>query len=87
MITLKLGPKGRHLGIPAGWLLVTTGVAQEWDKFANVGSKTPFWQLTESDDWGMTADTFDALIRPCKHERLNMDGQCFSCGMDCRGFY
>lgn len=32
-----------------------------------------------------TVDRINGAKRSCKHERLNMDGICHSCGADCRG--
>ncbi|EKD89687.1 MAG: hypothetical protein ACD_33C00005G0002 [uncultured bacterium] len=64
--TIKVGPKGRVATIPDDWYLVKTGICIAGDMFANTTSGK--FQLVESDDIGMSSDSFDALIRKVKEK-------------------
>lgn len=61
---VKIGPKKKHLEIPAGWKLVTSGVIMSHDQFANVGEPNkPFWQIVDTDDVDDPVIWFEAVIR------------------------
>jgi hypothetical protein len=61
---IKFGPKEKHLKIPDGYIQVTEGVCKKNDKFANVGNvNSPFWQITDEEDWGNPVGEFECLIR------------------------
>lgn len=68
--TVKVGPKGRHMKVPYGYKVVADGVCVDDDKFAN--GMTYTWSSVESDDIGMSFDSFDCLIRKMSfQERLD----------------
>lgn len=60
-IRYKVGPRGRLVEIPEGWVVVTRGACKKGDKFAC--TVTAKFILCEEDDVGMEHDTFDLLIR------------------------
>jgi len=64
--TVKVGPKGRHITIPDGWVVVTSGVCKKGDKFVNCSSWK--WSETEEEDWGDEFDFFECLIRNTKND-------------------
>ena len=56
-----MGPKKKHVDIPDGWYLVTEGVCIKGDMFINPHNFIIY--NTEEFDYGIDADTFEALIR------------------------
>ena len=61
---VKVGDKKRHVTIPDGHFRVTSGNAQEGDLFCNL--QTFHFERCDTDDIGLTYDTFDVLIRRCE---------------------
>ena len=59
--TYKVGPRGRLVTIPEGFIKVEEGCAKKGDWFAN--TVTAYFEMCEDDDVGMEHDTFDLLIR------------------------
>ena len=61
MEVVKIGPKGRHVQIPAGWHRVTEGVCQLRDTYLDLF--TFAFAPVDDDDVGLPASAFDLLIR------------------------
>jgi hypothetical protein len=63
-MTIKVGPKDKHIEVPNGYSLVTEGVAKEGDMFCNVGNYPKmYWQYVEPDDIGESVGFFDVVVR------------------------
>ena len=58
---VKHGPKGRHVKIPDGWVVVEDGVCLPKDRFYDLGRRV--FRTVESDDIGFDVVDFDILIR------------------------
>ncbi len=58
---VKIGPKGRHMKVPYGYKIVTSGICEDGDMFAN--GLTYTWSSVEHDDINMPCDSFECLIR------------------------
>lgn len=59
---VKVGEKGKHLTIPEGWHLVTSGLVKKNDKYAHV-EKHCWYPVEEDFDVGHPAEWIDFLIR------------------------
>lgn len=64
MNIVKVGGKGKHLPIPEGWKLVTSGLIQKGDKIAEIIRFV--WDDAEGEGWvGIDVSTLEdgAVIR------------------------
>lgn len=61
---VKVGVKGRHVSIPAGFVRVVDGLCVEGDLFYDLHNLR--FVSVESDDVGMPWDSFDLLVRSVK---------------------
>lgn len=62
---VKLGPKKKHLRLPFGYKVVTEGVCEAGDIYANMSNpNSPRWSVVEEDfDVGEPVSNFECLIR------------------------
>ena len=64
MPTVKVGPKKRHLDLPEGAVMVTTGNVLFGDLIANI--HVPCWTRPDSDEVNTPVEWYDAVCRPLK---------------------
>lgn len=63
---LKIGTKGRHVELPDGWYIVTSGFVKPLDMFIDAHSAQTGvvrWVHVEADEIGEPVSEFAAVIR------------------------
>lgn len=63
----KVGTRGRHVEIPEGCMVVSTGAVQKGDKFLLCPNYKE-WVPVEDENIGEDAELFDCLIRLTRGE-------------------